>query len=179
MEVPNLLLIAGTGNKSGKTTFDCRVIEQFRECGIAAVKITPHIHEMTPGLLLLAENKGFSIFEELDPLTNKDTSRMLSAGAQKVFFAKVTDNDLLNAFNEILLFIPDGTPIVCESPGLRYFLDPGIFIIMRSEESYNNKDINKLLKLPHVLMKLKDLNKIERLPFSFSNGKLSYNTLFD
>jgi hypothetical protein len=37
MEVPNLLLIAGTGNKSGKTTFDCRVIEQFRECGIAAV----------------------------------------------------------------------------------------------------------------------------------------------
>jgi hypothetical protein len=134
---------------------------------------------MTPGLLLLAENKGFSIFEELDPLTNKDTSRMLSAGAQKVFFAKVTDNDLLNAFNEILLFIPDGTPIVCESPGLRYFLDPGIFIIMRSEESYNNKDINKLLKLPHVLMKLKDLNKIERLPFSFSNGKLSFNTLFD
>jgi hypothetical protein len=179
MEIPNLLLIAGTGNKSGKTTFACRVIEQFRQCGIAAVKITPHFHEITPGLLLLAENKGFSIFEELDPSTNKDTSRMLSAGAKKVFFAKVTDNDLLNAFNEILKFIPDGTPIVCESPGLRYFLNPGIFIIMRSEESYNAKNINKLLKLPHVLMELKGLNKIEHLPFSFSNGKWSFNTLFD
>jgi hypothetical protein len=179
MIVPSLMLIAGTGNKSGKTTFACRVIEQFRQCGIAAVKITPHFHEMTPGLLLLAENKGFSIFEELNPLTNKDTSRMLSAGAHKVFLAKVTDNDLLNAFNEILKFIPDGTPIVCESPGLRYFLDPAIFVIMRSEESYNTKNINKLLKLPHVLMKLKDLNKTVYLPFSFNNGKWSFNTLFD
>jgi hypothetical protein len=179
MVIPNLLLIAGTGNKSGKTTLACRVIEQFRQSGISAVKITPHFHDITPGLLLLSENKGYSIYEELDPQSAKDTSRMLRAGAQKVFFAKVTDNDLLTAFTEILKFMPDDTPIVCESPGLRYFLDPGIFIIMRSEEAYNTKDINKLLKLPHVLMKLNDFNKMERLPFSFSNGKWVINTLFN
>lgn len=179
MVITNLLLIAGTGNKSGKTTLACRVIEQFRQFEITGVKITPHFHETTPGLLLISENKGFSIFEELDAKSTKDTSRMLRAGARKVYFAKVTDNDLLNAFTEILKFIPEGTPIVCESPGLRNFLDPGIFIIMRSEETYNTKDINKLLKLSHVLMKLNDLNKLERLPFSFSNGKWSFNTLFD
>lgn len=179
LTIPNLLLIAGTGNKSGKTTLACRVIEQFRQCGITAVKITPHFHETTPGLLLVSENKGYSIYEELDSQSGKDTSRMLSAGAQKVYFAKVTDNNLLNAFTEIIRFVPDGTPIVCESPGLRYFLDPAIFIIMKEEGADNNKDINKLLKLPHVLMKLNDLNKIERLPFSFSNGKWSFNTLFD
>jgi hypothetical protein len=179
MVIPNLLLIAGTGNKSGKTTLACRVIEDFRAKEIMAVKITPHFHDTTPGLLLLSENKGYSIYEELDPKSAKDTSRMLRAGARKVFFAKVTDNDLLNTFTEILKFIPDGTPIVCESPGLRYFLNPGIFIIMKSEETYNNKDINKLLKLPHVLMKLNDLNNMERLPFSLSNGKWVINTLFD
>jgi hypothetical protein len=179
MVVPNLLLIAGTGNKSGKTTLACRIIEDFREKGIMAIKITPHFHETTPGLLLLSENKGYAIFEELDLQSSKDTSRMLRAGAHKVFFAKVTDNNLLSAFDEIQKFIPDGTPIVCESPGLRYFLDPGIFIIMKSEEAYNNKDINKLLRLPHALMNLNDVNIMGRLPFSFTNGKWSFNTLFD
>jgi len=47
MVIPNLLLIAGTGNKSGKTTLACRVIEQFRQSGISAVKITPHFHDIT------------------------------------------------------------------------------------------------------------------------------------
>ena len=155
------------------------MVQFHRQSGIAAIKITPHFHDITPGLLLLSENKGYSIYEELDPQSAKDTSRMLRAGAQKVIFAKVTDNDLLNAFTEILKFIPDDTPIVCESPGLRYFLDPGIFIIMRSEETYNTKDINKLQMLPHVLMKLNDLQNIVRLPFTFSDGKWAFNTLFD
>jgi hypothetical protein len=79
---------------------------------------------------------------------------------------------------EILKFVPESTPLVCESPGLRYFLDPGIFIIMKSEGAYNNKDINKLSKLPHVLMTLEELNKIDRLPFSFNNGKWAFKTLF-
>jgi hypothetical protein len=179
MVVRNLLLIAGTGNKSGKTTLACRVINDFREKGIMAIKITPHFHETTPGLLLISENKGYSIFEELDTRSEKDTSRMLAAGAKKVFFAKVTDNNLLDAFNEMLTFIPDGTPLVCESPGLRYFLEPGIFVIMRSEGTYNNKDIKILLRLPHVLIKLDDLIKMKRLPFSFTGEKWGLNTLFD
>jgi hypothetical protein len=179
MVIPNLLLIAGTGNKSGKTTLACRIIEDFRAKEIMALKITPHFHDTTPGLLLLSENKGYSIYEELDPQSSKDTSRMLRAGARKVFFAKVTDNDLHNAFTEILKFIPDGTPIVCESPGLRYFIDPGIFIIMKSDTANNNKDINKLLRLPHVLMNLTDLSNLRRLPFSFNDEKWVFNTLFD
>ncbi len=179
MKLPNLLLIAGTGNKSGKTSLACHVIMEFREKDIMAIKITPHFHETTPGLLLISENKGYSIFEELDPSSEKDTSRMLRAGAKKVFFAKVTDNDLLNAFNEILKFIPDGTPLVCESPGLRRFLEPGVFVIMKSEGTYNNKDINGLIRLPHVMMKLDDLNKMKRLPFSFNDERWGLNTLFD
>ena len=51
MIIPNLLIIAGTGNKSGKTTLACRMIEQFRNPGLISVKITPHFHETTPGLI--------------------------------------------------------------------------------------------------------------------------------
>jgi hypothetical protein len=170
MLIPNLLLIAGTGNKSGKTTLACRIIEQFCKKGIIAVKITPHFHENTRGLIALQEKKGYSIYEETDSGTNKDTSRMLKAGAARVFFVKVTDDNLLPAFSEIMAYIPDGTPIVCESPALRHFVYPGIFIIMKSDEAFNNKDISKLLDLPHLMFHLEDIRRIAILPFNFIEG---------
>ena len=47
------LLIAGTGTKSGKTSMACRIIRQFPELKITAIKITPHFHETTTGLLVI------------------------------------------------------------------------------------------------------------------------------
>ncbi|MCU0461222.1 MAG: hypothetical protein MUF36_04295 [Bacteroidales bacterium] len=169
MKVPNLLLIAGTGNKSGKTTLACRIIGQFINEGVTAVKITPHFHETTPGLILLSKNAGYSVYEETNSSAEKDTSRMLKSGAKRVFFAKVTDDDLLLAFRAIMRYIPEGSPVVCESPALRHYVEPGIFVIMRSDESNNNKNINQLLELPHVMFKLQDLLEMEEVPIRFNN----------
>lgn len=174
MKIPNLLLIAGTGNKSGKTTFACKVIEQFRNEGVTGIKITPHFHETTPGLVLLTEGMGFSVYEETNTDLPKDTSRMLNAGARRVFFAKVTDNDLFSAFKAIMEYIPENVPIVCESPALRYHLEPGIFVIMSSNNSHNKKNINKLLELPHVMIVFEDLLKMEEIPVHFKSGKWIY-----
>jgi hypothetical protein len=174
MKIPNLLLIAGTGNKSGKTTLACRVIEQFRNEGVTGIKITPHFHEITPGLVLLSETNGFSVYEETNLETGKDTSRMLNAGAKKVFFAKVTDNDLFSAFKTIIRYIPENSPIVCESPALRYYVEPGIFAIMSSENSHNKKNINQLLELPHVMFHLEEILKMVEIPVHFENGRWLY-----
>ena len=174
MLIQNLLLIAGTGNKSGKTTLACRIIGQFREHGIIGIKITPHFHETTPGLELLNERPDSTIYEEKNPELQKDTSLMLKAGASKVFFAKVRDADLLNVFREILKYIPNGMPIVCESPALRYFIDPGLFIIIKSEHS-NNININELLNLPHVMLQLEDIIRVKTLPIEFDDGKWTYS----
>jgi hypothetical protein len=174
VKIPNLLLIAGTGNKSGKTTLACRVIEQFRNEGVAGIKITPHFHETTPGLVLLSEARGFSIYEETNADSTKDTSRMLKAGARRVFFAKVTDNDLFSAFKAIMGYIPENAPIVCESPALRYHVEPGIFVIMSSDNSHNKKNINQLLELHHVMFQLEDLLKMEEILVRFEGGKWTY-----
>ncbi len=173
MKIPNLLLIAGTGNKSGKTTLACRIIEQFRDYGIFGIKITPHFHETTPGLNMVVSTRGYSIYEETDPETQKDTSRMLRSGAKRIYFVKVTDEDMRDALTEIMNIIPAGTPIVCESPALRYHVDPGLFIIMKSDNS-NNKDINDLLCLPHVMIHLDILLKTNALPIQFHRGKWIY-----
>lgn len=172
----NLLLIAGTGTKTGKTSIACRVIRDFDGPEIFAIKITPHFHETTKGLLTVSEGSGYSIYEETDRVSQKDTSRMLAAGAHKVYFAKVWDNQLFKVFKEILSFIPEGAPIICESPALRFYVEPGLFIIMTSNVSNKQKNINGLLKLPHVMFELEKLDQIALLPIDFEDGKwISHN----
>jgi hypothetical protein len=171
MTIGNLIIIAGTGNKSGKTTMACRLIGQFRHLDVVSVKITPHFHETTPGLVLLYEGKDYSVFEETNQDLGKDTSRMLRAGASRVFFAKTTDSSVLQAFERIYAMVSPGTPIICESPALRLFAEPGILIIMTSADDYNRKDISRLLALPHVNFDLETLGKTPVLPFTFTGGR--------
>jgi hypothetical protein len=171
MIISNLLLIAGTGTKSGKTSVACKIIVQFPGLKITAIKISPHFHETTTGLISISEKKGYSIYEETNRDTSKDTSRMLHSGAHKVYFAKVWDDQLLGVFNEIMGYIPPNVPVICESPALRNYVEPGIFIIMSSNTVNKHKNINYLQALPHVMFKLEELEKIESLPILFENGK--------
>lgn len=171
MTIPNLLIIAGTGTRSGKTTLACRLIEQLSDQRPVAIKITPHFHEDTPGLELISEGKGYSVYRETNPGTSKDTSRMLKAGASNVYFAKVTDDTLLKAFNKIMEQIDGIPPVICESPALRYYVDPGLLIIMASEMVDKKKNITRLQTLPHVLIKLEEIQKHNSLHVSFNNGK--------
>lgn len=168
---PNLLIIAGTGNKSGKTSVACRLINEFRDLGIIAVKITPHFHETTPGLVLLREEPGFSVYRETNGNLTKDTSRMLKAGASVVYFAKVHDDNLLAAFNAIVDLTDRGRPLICESPALALRTEPGLLIIMKSSPEYNQKDISQLLKLPHVELTLDEVNSDSALPVLFKEGR--------
>lgn len=174
MIIPNLLLIAGKGTKSGKTTMACRIIEHIRHHDLIAIKITPHFHETTPGLVLISEKEGYSIYKETNTDTTKDTSRMLRAGASQVYYAKVTDNSLSEAFTEIMEYIPGTPPIICESPALRHYVEPGLFIIMSSYVVNKQKDINNLLRLPHVIYTMEKLEKTRSVPISFKNGEWVY-----
>jgi hypothetical protein len=171
MLIPNLLLIAGTGTKSGKTTIACRIIEQFKSLNITAIKITPHFHETTPGLRAIVEESGYSIYEETNSNTTKDTSRMLNSGAGKVFYAKVLDDRIKFVFDKIMDHVPEGTPIICESPALRNFIEPGLFIIMTSETIVKHKNISHFQELPHVLFKLEELPGMTSIPIGFEEGK--------
>lgn len=170
LKMPNLLIIAGTGTKSGKTSLACRLIGQFRHAGVIGIKITPHFHETTPGLELLAEGSGHVVFEEKNRETNKDTSRMLRAGAARVFYIKATDNTLPGAFREIPGLIPGNVPVVCESSALRLFVYPGLFVVMKHHGNENQKDIEQLLMFSHKAFTLDDLASGRDLPVGFSYG---------
>jgi hypothetical protein len=71
-------------------------------------------------------------------------------------------------------YIPSGVPVICESPALRNFAEPGVFIIMTSETIHKHKDISHLIALPHVTFKLEELEEYDLLPIGFENGKWSF-----
>ena len=148
----------------------CRIIEQFSELKIKAIKITPHFHETTPGLKTVYEETGIAIYEETDPGSMKDTSRMLRSGASKVYFTKVHDDRLLYVFNKIRDLVPEGYPIICESPALRNFIEPGVFIIMSSVTTRKRKDISRYLTLPHLHFDYEELQVLTSIPIGFENG---------
>jgi hypothetical protein len=171
MKIPNLLLIAGTGTKSGKTSAACKIIKQFSYLNITSIKISPHFHETTSGLISILENKGYAIYEETDRSSSKDTARMLKAGASKVYFAKVWDDQLYEVFNKIMANISTDVPVICESPALRNFTEPGVFIIMTSSLIYKQKNVSHLQKLPHLMFKLEELENAITLPIGFKDGR--------
>lgn len=152
----------------------CRIIEQFKSLKIISIKITPHFHETTPGLKTVVEESAYAIYEETERGTNKDTSRMLQAGAARVYYAKVLDDRIKFVFKKITDLIPEDTPIICESPVLRNYIEPGVFIIMTSETTKKRKNISNLLKLPHLIFRFEDIQGISSIPVGFEDGKWVY-----
>jgi hypothetical protein len=91
-----------------------------------------------------------------------------------VYFAKVFDDQLLLVFNKIKDLIREGTPIICESPSLRNFIEPGVFIIMSSETINKRKNISLFMDLPHLRFEFGELPGIPVIPIGFEDGKWFY-----
>ncbi len=138
--LPNLLLIAGTGRNSGKTTLACSIIKKFGDSyPIIAVKIAPHFHENVQEMKTIFTGESLFLAEEIDHTKPKDSSRMLAAGARKSFFVMVRDEQLQEAWNQVLSLIDIHDLIVCESGGLRNLITPGLFLMMNSNPSQTLK----------------------------------------
>jgi hypothetical protein len=145
--IPNLLLIAGTGRNSGKTTFACHVIR--RHClshSIIAIKISSHFHANVESGNILVNRPNLYLAEETNPETNKDSSLMLNAGARRAFFIMAKDEQLLEAFQYVKYLISKDDFIICESGGLSQFIKPGVFLVFHSTKNIQPKSNTQNLK---------------------------------
>ena len=139
-KLSNLLLIAGTGRNTGKTSLACEIIKKVsQQTKVIGVKISPHFHGGTESLKSIVNSDKFNLYEESSIDSNKDSSKMLLAGANQVFYMEVFDDNILEAFKTLLEYIPANTPIVCESPALRKVIEPGLFIIVDNISQQNKK----------------------------------------
>jgi len=145
--VPNMLLLAGSGQNVGKTSFAVEAIKYLKKLGnvVYGLKITPHFHTSNPTHLIV-QTDDYQIALEKDFLGNKDSSRMLKAGADEVFFVQTTtDNALLDVFDFVNRMAKENVLWVCESGGLRFFVDPGVFLYFKHKNQESQKESAKKL----------------------------------
>lgn len=146
---PNFLIVGSTGRNTGKTEFACRLIQQYSHkhniIGVKVVAIERSEAESCPrggkGCgVCTSLRSDFEITEEHELNPSKDTSRMLLAGASKVFFLKVDKNCLEKGFEALLKFIPDDSLVICESNSIRKVFEPGLFLVIKNAEDRTVKE---------------------------------------
>ena len=150
----NLLIIAGNGRNVGKTTLACKIINRYsKDIDIISLKISPHIHNDTGSdSKFLINSCNFALIEEFSVDSNKDSSRMLKAGATKSFYLQVNDIFLEKVLPYTKRFIDFNSIIVCESGWLRQVYKPGLFLIVNHPEK-----IKKIKKKVELLQPLADM----------------------
>lgn len=138
---PDMIMIGSTGRNVGKTEFACALIQRYASVvPVTGLKITA-ISESggtcprgSEGCGVCTSLEGaFTITEERDAASFKDTSRMLRAGAQRVLWLRVRKERLEEGVRAVLARIPDGGAVVCESNSARRVIEPGLFLMIRPE----------------------------------------------
>jgi hypothetical protein len=144
----NLLIIAGSGRNVGKTEFACRVIRTFcSQTDIYALKVSAVYPDEE---IYHGEHSGDSagigrLFKETRPDSDKDTSRMLKAGASRVYYLRGEEEHLECGYQEFRAQIPAHGVVICESNSLREVVEPGLMILVSSTTgSLKQRAINSL-----------------------------------
>ena len=126
----NMILIGSTARNSGKTTLATALVNAYQDrYPVIGLKISS-IHEETGVTEDLAG--GWQLIEETSRDGLKDTSKLLAAGANRVYWLKTDRANLEQRFLEFMGLVDSHCLIVCESNSLRQLVRPGIFIMMKN-----------------------------------------------
>jgi len=169
-QMHQLILIAGTGRNVGKTTLVCEFIKQTSiHKEVIGLKISPHVHTQNENAKLIFETNQYSIFQENNKQLDKDSSRMLRAGAKQVFYIQSDDEFIGEAFQKLRTEIKNDLPIVCESGGLRNFVIPSAFLIC-------NKKGNTVFKEKHhaIIPKADKMLQFDESGFDYDVSEIKF-----
>ncbi len=159
----NWIIIGGTGRNVGKTTLAEKLIKKFSQTiAVTAVKISnirPE-NENFHGHDVHLFNSKIRMEKETRINGNKDTMRFLTAGAQTSWFIQTKDEFLDETFPEMEKILGSASWIICESNSLIDYVRPGIFIMVKGDETTTApKEVSGLLQKADVVINA--LNEIE------------------
>lgn len=174
IENKKLILIGGTGRNVGKTEFVCRLISMTaKKYDVYALKVSAIFpdedifhgnHEGAPESQIL--------FEETRGDTSKDTSRMLRAGAKKVFYLQSDDRFIKKGYSKFCDLIPQDAIVVCESSSLQYHVKPGLHVIVTNSGATIKPRAKKLLDFADIVITSngqEGFRELERFSFDSNN----------
>jgi molybdopterin-guanine dinucleotide biosynthesis protein len=151
----NMIIIGGTGRNTGKTTLAEKLIEKFgKQVPVTAVKManikpgSEHFH----GHKTTSFHQKIRIEQESALNGNKDSMRFLKAGAEISWYIQTKDEFLEETFPEIEKRLSSADWIICESNSLIHYVQPGIFIMVKGEETAWTKNVSGLLEKADVIV---------------------------
>lgn len=181
LKIPKMIMVGGNSRNSGKTSVACSIINKLSAghevIGLKVTSIRPGENE-THGNHHEDSNSGFTIFEERDCHSEKDTSKMLRAGATHVYFIRVEDTFAEQAILHFFSSYINNEFIVCESRSLRNIIEPGLFLMMvRNPVSGRLKEVvDYLEKADYIFDYNSQQSEIEQFEnnLHFSESKFSF-----
>lgn len=156
--INNLILIAGTGRNSGKTSLTEYLIPKLHPTSVTAIKISSHFHSIANDDKILEINKNYVIVEEERNNTGKDSARMLAVGAKKVYYIQANDEGLTAAFDFVYKLTPAHHTIICESGALYKYIKPGIFVLMKNAKVNKNIHLSEYADIVGSIESIKDIS---------------------
>ncbi len=138
IRLENMLMIGSSGSNVGKTELACALLRKFGGTHrIVGVKVTAAAaqEQSCPrggqgcGVCSSMEVE-YKITEEADRRSRKDTGRLLTAGADKVYWLRVLRTHLQKGLSALLEVVGRGSIVICESNSLRQVVEPGLFLIV-------------------------------------------------
>jgi molybdopterin-guanine dinucleotide biosynthesis protein A len=159
IKVDGMLLIGSAGRNVGKTELACALIRNNSvSAPIVGVKVTTirakdgRCPRGGRGCGVCSSLDGdFCITEEMNRSSRKDTSRLLKAGASRVFWLRVMKTHLREGLAALLDVVGEAV-LVCESNSLRQAVEPAAFIMVTAQKSGSWKSSARTVK--------KDVDKI-------------------
>jgi hypothetical protein len=127
-----LVVIGGHSRNIGKTSVVAGLISALREFQWTAVKITQYGHGICSANGEACEcatgDHSWAITEERDRGGESDTSRFLTAGAARVFWARTEQGRLAEAMPTLRQRLQDACNVIIESNSVLKFLRPDLYM---------------------------------------------------
>ncbi len=141
INVPRMLLVGATGRNAGKTVLAAELIRRFSaRAPVIGAKVTAIAERdgQCPrggkGCGVCTSLEGaYCITREEEGAEGKDTQRLLSAGAQRVYWLRVLKPHLEEGARALLDQAGADAWVVCESNSLRTVVKPGLFIMVTGQ----------------------------------------------
>jgi molybdopterin-guanine dinucleotide biosynthesis protein A len=154
IKLDGMLMIGSAGANVGKTELACALIKKIdKTTDITGIKVTTikakdgQCPRGGEGCGVCSSLDGdFCITEETDSNSHKDTARLLSAGAKRVFWLRVMKQSLKEGITALLVIIGPEAISICESNSLRKVVEPGLFLMVRARNSKSWKSSARNVK---------------------------------
>ncbi|MBN2657755.1 MAG: hypothetical protein JXR86_11900 [Spirochaetales bacterium] len=134
--LPDFLVIGSSSRNAGKTSFSRNLIETFPGT-LQAVKITviSKEHRCPHGDggcgVCSSLHASYEITEETVREGHKDTSKLLKAGASRVYWLRVSREAVPEGLEALLSILDPKLPVLCESNSIVRTVKPGLYIQLR------------------------------------------------